>query len=218
MATNENSFREFVERVGEIVKAVGEPLEGNCLFKHQTMDPLPFSELKQRNFLKAGATGARICEIGFNAGFSAYLLLSGAVQGSAAANQKPHMLIFDLGEHRYAAPALEALRADVGDRATVEACWGDSRTGVAQWLHSHPTEIGSFDVVHVDGGHSIDCIISDMLSAVILTRPGGLIIVDDVNDLMILDVVNMWVTRGSMEVCLDYLPTFGYQHMILRRL
>ncbi len=209
-----NRFNRFVDRIKQILNEVGEPLEGNCLFKHQTLEPLPFAAYKQENLWRAGSTGSRICEIGFNAGFSGYLLLHGSIR---AHTDQPHMLIFDLGEHRYARPALEAVREDVGDRATIEACWGDSRTQISAWIREHPTQVASFDVVHVDGGHSIDCIISDMLSAVLLVKPGGLVIVDDSNDLDILDVVNLWVQRGALEVCLNYLPTFGYNHIILRK-
>jgi predicted O-methyltransferase YrrM len=73
---------------------------------------------------------------------------------------------------------------------------------------------GTYDVVHVDGGHTLHCIQNDMKNAMKLVRKGGMVIVDDVYIPYIQDIANSYISQ-----CEDVpiLTTIGYTHRILRK-
>jgi hypothetical protein len=95
--------------------------------------------------------------------------------------------------------------------------WGDSRITAPRWIQHNRWAIGAFDVVHVDGGHSLECITSDMASAYLLTRPGGLIIVDDINGEHILSTVNTWMSQGVLQIDPTFEATEVHPHAVLRK-
>lgn len=60
-----------------------------------------------------------------------------------------------------------------GDRVTV-------RRGLSNVM-LHELEAGSFDVIYLDGSHEAEDVLSDMVMAVGLLRPGGVLLIDDYN-------------------------------------
>jgi predicted O-methyltransferase YrrM len=194
-----------------IVVASGEPLEGNAFYEHGTMNVIPALYTKQLNLFWCGLQGKeRICEIGFNAGHSFMLMLLGRDTSPIKAT------IFDIGHHTYTKPALECLKTNF-PHVGFEYIEGDSTVIMPKWIESHQELISSYDVIHVDGGHSEHCISNDMKNADILLRPGGIMIVDDVYFAHINKYVDQYIQSGNYKE-LELLKSEFYTHRILQKI
>jgi hypothetical protein len=191
-------FERHVVALEEIIKGTGEILEGNCVYKNQTLKRVANLESKRRNLFRAGSKAKRICEIGFNAGHSAAIL---ALASKRAYGADAEMILFDLGFHTYTKPCYNYLQSAVGaGMAEFKIHYGDSKIILPMWIEANKEYLGTFDLVHVDGGHTRDCAASDLLCAALLTRPGGTIIVDDIDSTDIMPIVNAWTVTGYLRL------------------
>jgi len=145
-----------------IVKSTGEPIEGN-IFEEDPNEKDIFLP-KRKNVIVSCQNKTKALEIGFNSGFSAVLIL--------LSNRDIKLTCVDIGWHSYVIPCYEQIKKDFGDR--IELLVGDSRIVV-------PTINDSFDLVHIDGGHSEDIAESDILHTNKLLMKNAVIIMDDVN-------------------------------------
>jgi hypothetical protein len=204
------AYTSFLEPLGAIIRSTGELLEGNCVYKNQTLEADPLLDSKRRNLERAASFASRICEIGFNAGHSALAFL-------LAADPKTTFVFFDLGEHAYTRPCFQHLQQTFPGVA-MQAVYGDSRTTLPRWIQANPAAVGSFDVVHVDGGHSLECATSDLFAAYLLAKPGGIIILDDINNSDIISAVNVWMREGLLNIDASYEVTALYPHAVLRKM
>jgi predicted O-methyltransferase YrrM len=179
--------------------------EGNSFYHHQSIREYPELYNKQLNLFWCGKQApSRICEIGFNAGHSAMLLL--------LASSATTFTIFDIGHHRYTQPCLNYIK-HIFPQVAFEYIVGDSTlTMPTQMEDRHKT----YDLVHVDGGHSEFCATSDMKYADILLKSGGIMVVDDTDAPQINGLVNLYLASGKYEV-VDVLKTFGYPHRVIRK-
>lgn len=166
---------------------------------------------KQVNLFWCGRQATtRLCEIGFNGGHSALLFLLGR-------DAKPlEFTVFDIGHHAYIKPCLSHIQSRF-PHSRFEYVEGDSTVTMPAWMERNPSFVGTYDVVHVDGGHSDHCVTNDMRNADRLVRVGGLLIVDDTNHPLIARCAEAAVASGSYED-LPVLKTEGYPHRILRKL
>jgi hypothetical protein len=207
-------FETYCGDLEQIVRSTGEPLEGNCVYYHHSL--IKFDKLynKQLN-LKTVAMynnkpNTKICEIGFNAGHSALLMMLHA----------PHAnyTFFDLGEHSYTRPCFEYVKSKAMNPDKISIHYGDSRTEIPKWIAAHSDQVGTFDIVHVDGGHIESCVVSDTAMAILLVKPGGIVIVDDTNAPQILGCYHMWERAGILERMPQHeTPDDTYAHILARR-
>lgn len=208
---NTLNVKPYLEDLEEIVRESRYYLEGNCFFKHNTFDLYPELKPKQTNLYwcaKQLKPQAKICEIGFNAGHSALLFL-------LANRQKPlHFTIFDLGCHPYTRPALNYL-ASKFPNTVFKYIEGNSIHTFPEWIKlTKPNQ--DYDLIHVDGGHTQDCIKNDMKHADSILKPDGIIIVDDTNIDHINDEVDIYLgTKDYVEI--DILETSTYKHRVIKK-
>ena len=196
-----------VKALEEIIKGTGVPLEGNSFYYHNSLTRFDQLLMKQINlFWAGGQVKDRILEIGFNAGHSSLLFLL------ATAGRPVDMTVFDLGEHAYARPCLDYLRSQFPN-ANIKYIEGDSTKTLPEFKKTNP---GYYDVIHVDGGHQRDIVLSDVTATADIVAPGGLFILDDTNIDYISEIAEACIRSGAFteEKILD---TIGYQHRILRR-
>lgn len=193
-----------------IIVGSREPLEGNSFYIHNSLTRFDQLKTKQLNLFRQGVNASwRICEIGFNAGHSALLMLVGRPATPVV------FTVFDIGHHAYTRPALKYIESQF-PQARIEYMEGDSTITMPAWIATRPEMVHSYDLVHVDGGHSEHCIRNDLQNAIQLTRLGGVIVVDDTNVSYINEYVNSYITSGvCVEV--DVFPTSGYPHRILQK-
>lgn len=199
-----------IEAIENIVKDTGEQLEGNIVYEHLTLNKANDLLPKQLNMVWAGSLmGQKVLEIGFNAGHSALFMLCGAVMRDL------DFYVFDINDHKYMEPCLKHV-ASVFPAVHFKGYFGDSRQILTQFVAANPDQRGTFDLIHVDGGHSEECIISDLNNAVSLIRVGGTIIVDDTND----PIINKYVDAllvGDLFEEINILDNPLYKHRMFRR-
>lgn len=205
----DTTFESHLQNIETIVHGTGEALEGNCVYDNQTFDRNPLLDSKRRNLARAAKGAHRICEIGFNAGHSALILLL------ASPTTATHVF-FDLGEHAYTEPCADYLKSIIPNKSS-QLILGDSRITMPRWIQANPAALGTFDLVHVDGGHTIECATSDLLCAYLLTKVGGIIIVDDINSSEIIPAVNAWMSQGVLQIDPTFESTAIYPHAVLRK-
>ena len=209
-AQKQSSIENHLTNIELLIVGSGEPLEGNSFYIHNSLTRFDQLKTKQLNLFRQGVNAAsRICEIGFNAGHSALLMLVGRPATPV------EFTVFDIGHHAYTRPAIKYIGSQF-PHARINYIEGDSTVTIPAWIAKQPAVVHSYDLVHVDGGHSEHCIRHDLQNAIRLTRLGGVIVVDDTNVSYIDEYVNSYITSG---VCveLDVFPTTGYPHRILRK-
>jgi predicted O-methyltransferase YrrM len=147
-----------------IIRNCGEPLEGNIFTAHHTTQYTDVYLNKSKNISNVVLHRHinYVMEIGFNAGFSTLLML--------LSNPTIHITCFDLGEHKYTLPCYEKLKETFRDRITIVI--GDSRFSLL-------TINETYDVIHIDGGHSDNVAMSDIIHSYRLSKHGSLLIMDD---------------------------------------
>ncbi len=206
------TIQRHVEALEDVIKNTGVPLEGNSFYYHNSLTRFDQLLTKQINLFWAGSQAQKsVLEIGFNAGHSAVLFLEGA--GAAADGLT--FTVFDLAEHAYVQPCLEYVHRAF-TKTNIQYFEGDSTKTLPAFLAANPDKKGTYDVVHVDGGHDRDIVLSDVSAAVDLVRVGGLMILDDTNIPYISEIADACITSGAFTE-VKILDTVGYQHRILRR-
>ena len=145
-----------------IVNSCNEHLEGH-IFEEDPSIPDIFLD-KRRNFIIVCKDKSNALEIGFNAGFSALLIL--------VSNPDIKLTCVDIAIHKYTIPCFNQLKKDFGER--IELIVGDSCLTV-------PKINKTFDLIHIDGGHSLQIAERDMQNTYRLLNNNGIIIMDDVN-------------------------------------
>jgi predicted O-methyltransferase YrrM len=153
-----------LQAIRTILLDVGERVEGNMVCDIHP-DSIQTEQNKEKiHNLRYLVTGKqRVCEIGVNAGHSVLLMLD--VNDSAA------YTLFDIGTHAYTRPCLAYLQKAY-PQTTLDVFYGDSKETL-------PAYTGTFEMIHVDGGHCLPEVRSDYTEAVRLISPGCPIIFDD---------------------------------------
>jgi hypothetical protein len=185
-------------------------LEGNSFYVHNSLKIYPELYPKQLNLFWCGKQAlTKICEIGFNAGHSSILMLLGR-------DKTPlDFTIFDIGVHPYTIPCLNYIKTEFA-HVNFEYIEGDSTVTMPKWIEDNKIHLESYDVVHVDGGHSEHCISNDMKNADLLIKKGGILIIDDTNMGHINKYVNSYLSSGKYRE-MDLLKTKGYPHRIIQK-
>jgi len=81
-------------------------LEGNIFYPHMTLNLLSTLKPKQINLFISGKQATnKICEIGFNAGHSAMVMLLGREI------KQLEFTIFDIGRHSYTKPCYDYIQS-----------------------------------------------------------------------------------------------------------
>ena len=185
--------------------------EGNAFYMDATLNLYSDLYTKQLNLFWCGKQAVRrICEIGFNAGHSSMLMLLGR-------DTTPlEFTIFDIGRHPYTKPCVQYIETQF-QHIKFEYIEGDSTLTMPTWIATNEESIGLYDIVHVDGGHSENCISNDIKHADILIKKGGIVIIDDTNNKHINDYVDLYISNGKYRE-MDVLITTGYPHRIIQKI
>ncbi len=186
-------------------------LEGNSFYVHCSLNIYPKLYTKQLNLFWCGKQATtKICEIGFNAGHSTMLMLLGREKTPL------DFTVFDIGHHPYTRPCLDYIKTQF-PHVNFEYIEGNSIETMPRWIEANQSQLGLYDVVHVDGGHSQECIFNDMKNADALAKKGGIVIIDDTNVPYINNYVDVYISSGRYRG-MDILQTTGYPHRIIQKL
>jgi predicted O-methyltransferase YrrM len=197
------SLTAHINSLDAIVKAIGETLEGNCMYFHQSdFQTSPAFLNKQLNLVTLAKQSSRILEIGFNAGHSALLLLMTAPPNTV-------FRFFDIAEHSYVKPCYEYLKSAFPER-DMELIVGDSKVTLPAWFQEHPEP---FDLIHVDGGHDYECVKADVHSAFLLSKKGTILLMDDMDNVHVQGFVETMLRDNIVAPVEGMLETTVYPHM-----
>jgi predicted O-methyltransferase YrrM len=152
------------ENLLPIIHNCGELLEGNIfMFHHTTIYNDEFlNKSKNISNIVLNKNIRSVMEIGFNSGFSTLLML--------LTNPNIYITCFDLGEHKYTMPCYEKIKETFGERINITI--GDSTKTLLKIRDT-------YDVIHIDGGHSTDVANSDINQSYRLSKQGTILIMDD---------------------------------------
>jgi len=207
-----NSMAGFADQhLKDLEQIVGsEPLEGNCFYKHRTLNINTDFYNKRVNLFWCGTQiDTKVCEIGFNAGHSAMLFLMGCTSPNV------DFTVFDIGTHIYVDKAFEYSKKKFPD-VHFEYVKGNSIQTIPEWIQNNTDKVNTYDVVHVDGGHTEECIVNDMKNADILVKKGGIIVIDDSSHIPIQNCIDRYLQLPRYEE-VRVLKTFGNPHRIIRK-
>ena len=192
------------KRLQEICVDIGEPVEGNCFFKHdtinETIDELVY---KQLNLYSLGKYAKNILEIGFNAGHSALLFL--------LSNPYSTLLCFDIVSHKYTMPCFKYLKTLFHGRINLIA--GDSTITVPEFYKvcSNTTK---FDLIHIDGCHYGEIPKKDLYNCLNILDKDGILIFDDTQ----LPNINILLEQNLDKMYeIKLYDTIMYQHRIFQK-
>ena len=205
---HEQFINNHVEEIGKIVRSIGENLEGNSFYHGNTEMTSWFFIYKRINFINLVLDNKvkKMAEIGFNAGHSIAVFL-------ATLPQDGSILLFDLNDHNYAMPCYEYLKSK--HPQIKEFIPGDSRETMLQYINKHPEELGTYDLIHIDGGHSEEIVVSDIFFSDKLLRSGGIMILDDTQLKCIENQICSLLNRGYTFVY--QIPTYGFSHVCMMK-
>ncbi len=111
----------------------------------------------------------KIAEVGFNAGHTSELFLEFVASSEVVA--------FDINSHFYTNSGVEFIRNKYKDRFSFID--GDSLLTVVDFSKAHPNE--KFDLIYIDGGHTLDVCLNDILNFKKLAHKDSIVWIDDVN-------------------------------------
>ena len=215
-----NKFNDVIKYVSDlaiialnIVNNDNNMIEGNYFTFNSTRDNVKY---KQANLYYCGFNAdLNICEIGFNTGFSSLLILL-----SRKNIKSTNLLIFDIEEHNYVKPCINYIKNKFENNETIiNYIEGNSIITLPEYISNNPLSIGSFDLIHIDGGHSIECITNDMKNANLLLKINGIIIIDDTNLNWINEIVNKYISdMNYIEIFLLNLSKCLSPHRIIKKI
>lgn len=157
-----------------IIDSTGEKLEGNIFMLHETTTYTNAFFDKQVNFILASSKQNinNVLEIGFNAGFSALLML--------ISNPNLKITCVDICSHEYTILCFKKMKEIFGDRINI-LC-GSS-------VDVLPKLIGEqYDMIHIDGCHLVNIAEIDIKNSLQLCKSGTILIMDDTDNIELLKV------------------------------
>lgn len=189
----ENNIKQTKNFINEnllpIIKSTGEKLEGNIFMLHETTDYTNVFFDKQVNFILASQRQNinNILEIGFNAGFSALLML--------LTNPNIKITCVDICTHKYTMLCFNKMKEFFGDRINIIS--GSS-------VYVLPTLIGNkYDMIHIDGCHLVNIAEHDIRNSLKLCKKGTLLIMDDTDDI---NLLKLWLKYALQYKLLAFVP------------
>jgi hypothetical protein len=162
-----------VKNITKILSDVGERVEGNliCDVKPDNYR-IGRHANKIKNLQYLCKDKKKIIEIGVNGCHSLLLML--------LVNPTAEYLLFDLGNHKYTLPTLNYIKKQFAD-TKINMIFGNSVETIPEYIRVNQNNINSFDLIHLDGGHTEDIFSQDYINSKKLIVNKGIIIFDDYN-------------------------------------
>ena len=173
---------EHIRNLKKILEYVGENVEGNLI-----CDKQPDNYILDENFEKIyniqylAKNRKKICEIGINACHSILLML--------LVNPDAEYLLFDLNEHQYTDFCVNYIKSAFPN-TKINVVYGNSVETINDYILQNPIELNTFDLCHLDGGHTENVFSNDFTNVKNLISNDGCVIFDDYNFIEIHNYIN----------------------------
>jgi hypothetical protein len=194
--TKEPMYDQYLPNLQEllkIIKAIGEPLEGNIFYKH--FDPNPGEQLSEKFLPKRAALSMfamahnNIVEVGFNAGFSALVMLT--------ANPTLKLTSVDICTHKYTEPCFDYLASVFPGRITLVK--GNSTEVLADVLQNDKALTGYI----IDGGHGLAVAETDLQNVIQYANSKAVLCFDDSDFVELRLLLNAYMMAGYIVPITD---------------
>lgn len=184
-----------IQDIAKILQDIGERIEGNLICDiHPTNYTISENESKIKNLQYLCKDKKKILEIGVNACHSLLLML--------LINPYAEYLLFDLNFHKYTEHTLNYIKNSFPD-TKINIVFGNSVETLNKYILDNPNEIKSYELIHLDGGHTEDIFSHDYNNCKKLITDEGIVIFDDYNMLEIKKFINKKINENEIIECKD---------------
>jgi len=180
---NVNDLDDVIDGINNIIiKSPGgvQSMAGNCMYHHfrEGFHLRPEAWELRANLMYYGAKCEKIMEIGTNAGHTLAHFLCNDIDHE--------IYVFDINEHKYHEPCMKYLNEKFNN--CIQLFHGDS------WKTVRNTNLNvKMDLIHVDGNHTVEYCMSDILKSRKFATDKTILIVDDTNDVYLTQLCNKLV-------------------------
>jgi predicted O-methyltransferase YrrM len=162
---------DYIKELTKILESVGERIEGNLVCDITPTNWVINDNIdKIKNLQYLCKNKKKIIEIGVNACHSLLLML--------LINPEAEYLLFDLNCHKYTEPAFNYIKSQFPS-TKINIIFGDSTKTMHKFIVDNQTELHSYDLIHIDGGHTIDIFSHDYNNSKQLSVNNGVVVFDD---------------------------------------
>ena len=185
----------YIQGITQILELVGERVEGNLI-----CDITPRQWTIEQNIQKINnlqylcKNKNKIIEIGVNACHSLLLML--------LINPDAEYLLFDLNNHKYTEKTIEYIKKEFPN-TKINIIYGNSIETINRYILDNPNQLNSYDLIHLDGGHTEDIFSEDYNNSKKLITDNGVIIFDDYNMNDIKDFIHKKINQKEIVEYID---------------
>jgi hypothetical protein len=190
-----------ISNINDIIRKYTNTPEGNCLYQHLK----PFVEfepgnrydnklLLRTNLFNIAKEGKNILEVGLNGGHSMAIFF--------LANPDLKVLSFDICEHKY----VKDIATYFGNKYDFNFIEGNSLITLKEY-----DDNTKYDIIHIDGGHSQECVVNDLINCRRFAHTNTLMIFDDSNASHIESILNHYCKNKYIKE-IDYSPKLQKCH------
>ena len=170
---NEIIANKHIQAITNILKNIGERIEGNLICDIKPDNYIINRTFKKIKNIQTLAKGKKkIMEIGVNACHSLLLMVM--------INPTAEYLLFDLNLHKYTEPTINYVKEKFPN-TKINIIYGNSVETINKFINDNPSELNTFDLVHLDGGHTEDIFSHDYNNSKKLLKNNGIVVFDDYN-------------------------------------
>lgn len=167
----------------KLLPLIHDKLEGNIYSRHLTKSAYINLLPKRYNILNLFYTiqPKKVLEIGFNSGFSSLLMKMSSIEFD--------LTCIDINDHDYVVPCFEQIRHDY---PKIEIMLEPSHVALQTLINNGCT----FDIIHIDGDHSLKGAKRDLELCLKLSHKNTIIIFDDTNLKHLSDLCQSFIQNG----------------------
>lgn len=196
-----NEWKQYINT--NLLPIIGNEPEGNIYTAHKTNVQESQMIPKQKNFISImeRIKPTRVLEIGFNSGFSTLLM--------KMSFPETNITCVDINYHKYVVPCFNKITSDYdGINIILES----SRTALIKLINAHE----KYDLIHIDGDHSLKGASLDFEACLKLSKKGTIIIFDDTNLHDLNNLCNKYVESKQVnEYIFNKMECGKYKHRFL---
>ena len=161
-----------VQNISDIIDESHEQVEGNLICDKRARNwNVKRTGNKIKNLQYLCKNKKKIVEIGVNGCHSLLLML--------LVNPDAEYLLFDLNCHQYTVPTINYIKSAFPN-AKINVIFGNSVETIKNYIVENQNELNSYDLFHLDGGHTEDIFSHDYHhSKLLLNKENGIVIFDD---------------------------------------
>ena len=93
-------------------------------------------------------------------------------------NQTADYLLFDLNYHKYTEPIINYIKNQF-PKTNINIIYGNSIDTITKYISDNSEEINTYELIHLDGGHTEDIFSKDYNNSKKLIKIDGIVIFDD---------------------------------------